>query len=30
MNSKILIGYLDDVVRPLVLLLPKMSGYVRI
>ena len=24
-----MIGYLDKVVRPLVLLLPKMSGYVK-
>ena len=28
-NSKHFIGYLDDVVKPLVLILPKMSGYVR-
>ena len=27
-NSKYLIGYLDKVIRPLVLVLPKMSGYV--
>ena len=27
-NSKYLIGYLDDVIRPLVLILHKMSGYV--
>ena len=26
-NSKYLIGYLHDVVRPLVLILPKMRGY---
>ena len=29
-NSKYLIGYSDDVIRPLVLILPKMSGYVKI
>ena len=29
-NSKYLIEYLDDVIRPLVLILPKMSGYVKI
>ena len=28
-NSKYLIGYFDKVIRPLVLILPKMSGYVR-
>ena len=28
-NSKYLIGYLDKVVRPLVLIMPKMSGYVK-
>ena len=28
-NSKYLIGYLDKVIRPLVLILPKMSGYVK-
>ena len=28
-NSKSLIGYLDEVIRPLVLILPKMSGYVN-
>ena len=28
-NSKYLIGYLDKVIRPLVLVLPKMSGYVK-
>ena len=28
-NSKYLIGYLDEVIRPLVLILPKMSGYVK-
>ena len=28
-NSKYLIGYLDKVIRPLVLIMPKMSGYVR-
>ena len=27
--SKYLIGYLDDVIRSLVLVLPKMSGYVK-
>ena len=27
-NSKYLIGYLDKVIRPLVLILPKMGGYV--
>ena len=27
--SKYLTGYLDDVIRSLVLVLPKMSGYVR-
>ena len=26
---KYLIGYLDDVIRPLVSILPKMSGYVK-
>ena len=26
-NSKYLIGYLDKVIRPLVLMLPNMSGY---
>ena len=25
-----MIGYLDKVIRPLVLMMPKMSGYVRI
>ena len=29
-NSKYLIGYLDKVIRPLVLIMPKMSGYVKI
>ena len=29
-NSKYLIGYLDEVIRPLVLILPKKSGYVKI
>ena len=24
-----MIGYLDNVIRPLVLILPKMSGYVK-
>ena len=28
-NFKYLIGYLDKVIRPLVLILPKMSGYVK-
>ena len=28
-NSKYLIGYIDKVIRPLVLVLPKMSGYVK-
>ena len=28
-NSKCLIGYLDKVVRSLVLILPQMSGYVK-
>ena len=28
-NSKYLIGYLDKVIRPLVLILPKMSGYIK-
>ena len=28
-NSKYLIGYLNDVIRPLVLILPKTSGYVK-
>ena len=28
-NSKYLIGYLDNVTRPLVLIMPKMSGYVK-
>ena len=28
-NSKYLIGYLDEIIRPLVLILPKMSGYVK-
>ena len=27
-NSHYWIGYLDEVTRPLVLILPKMSGYV--
>ena len=26
----VLIGYLDEVIRPLVLILPKMSGYAKI
>ena len=28
-NSKYLIGYLDEVIRPLVLILPKMSEYFK-
>ena len=28
-NSKNFIWYLDEVIRPLVLILPKMSGYVK-
>ena len=28
-NSKYIIGYLDNVIRPLVVILPKMSGYVK-
>ena len=28
-NSKCLIGYLDEFIRPLVLILPKMSRYVK-
>ena len=28
-NSKYLIGYLDEVIRPLVLILPKMTEYVK-
>ena len=28
-NSKYLIGYLEKAIRPLVLILPKMSGYVQ-
>ena len=28
-NSKYLTGYLDKVIRTLVLILPKMSGYVK-
>ena len=28
-NSKYFIGYLDEVIKPLVLILPKMSGYVK-
>ena len=28
-NSKYLIGYLDEVIRPSILILPKMSGYVK-
>ena len=29
-NSKYIIGYLDKVIRPIVLILPKISGYVKI
>ena len=29
-NSKYFIGYLDEVIRPLELILPKMSGHVEI
>ena len=29
-NSKYLIAYLDKYIRPLVLIMPKMSGYVKI
>ena len=29
-NSKYLIGYLEKVIRTLVLILPNMSGYVKI
>ena len=28
-NSKYFIGYLDKVIRPLVLMIPKMNGYVK-
>ena len=28
-NSQYLIGYLNKVIRPAVLILPKMSGYVK-
>ena len=28
-NSKYLIGYLDKAIRPLVLIMPKISGYVK-
>ena len=28
-NSKYLTGYLDKAIRPLVLIMPKMSGYVK-
>ena len=28
-NSKYLIGYSDKAIRPLVLIMPKMSGYVK-
>ena len=28
-NSRYLIGYLDEVIRSLVLILPKMTGYVQ-
>ena len=29
-NSKYLIGYLDEVLKPLVLILPKINGYIKI
>ena len=29
-KSQYLIGYLDEVIRPLVLILPKMNGHVKI
>ena len=29
-NAKYLIGYLDKDIRPLVLIMPKMSGYAKI
>ena len=28
-NSKYLVGYLDKSIKPLVLIMPKMSGYVK-
>ena len=28
-NSKYFIGYLDEAIRPLVLILPNMNGYVK-
>ena len=28
-NSKYLIGYLDKAIRPLVLIIPKMSGHIK-
>ena len=28
-NSKFLVGYLHDVVRPLILIFPKISGYAK-
>ena len=28
-NSKYLIGYLNEVIKPLVLILPKISGYIK-
>ena len=28
-NSRYLIRYLDEVIRPLALILPKMSGYIK-
>ena len=28
-DSKYLIGYLDKAIRPLVLIMPKMSGYAK-
>ena len=29
-NSKYLFGYLDNAIRPLVLIVPKISGHVKI
>ena len=28
-NSKYLIGYVDKAIRPLVLIMPKISGYIK-
>ena len=28
-NSKYLNGYLDKAIRPLILIMPKMSGYIK-